>query len=151
MHVSRSFVHRGKVCPDMEAYCCGLNLPVQHFSCFSEDKLQGREGSQGGSLLPVVSREIGMLFTWVQSTHGTTRCSFRAESVVQITKWDLLHLGVSWSCRLVFQVPRFTQSPGWKGYGGQVDADCPKLAYSIRVFMISPTCRHTELFHFKGG
>ena len=134
----------------MEAHCCGPNMPRHILVVCSEEKLQSRESSQGRLLPQIVSQEVGMLFTWVRSTHEATLCSFRAEWVVQITKWDLPHLGVSWSCRGVFQVLRFTHSPGWKGYGGQVDADCPKLAYSLRVFMISPTWRHTELFHFKG-
>ena len=51
------------MCPDVEAHCYGPNLPGEHFSCFPEEKLEGREGSQGGSLLQVVSREVGMLFT----------------------------------------------------------------------------------------
>ena len=35
-------------------------MPVPEFG---DEKLQGREGSQGGSLLQVVSQEVGMLFT----------------------------------------------------------------------------------------
>lgn len=46
----------------MEAHCYGLNLPGHIVVVFSEEKLQGRESSQGLLLLQIVSQEVGMLF-----------------------------------------------------------------------------------------
>ena len=35
------------MCANVEAHCYGLNLPGHVVVVFSEEKLQGREGSQG--------------------------------------------------------------------------------------------------------
>ena len=54
------------MCANVEAHCYGLNLPGHIVVVFSEEKLQGRESSQGLLLLQIVSQKVGMLFTQPQ-------------------------------------------------------------------------------------
>lgn len=123
------------MCANVEAYCYGLNLPGHIVVVFSEEKLQGRESSQGLLLPQIVSQEVGMLFSHPRKDP----CSFRAEFVVRITEC-LLYWGVSWSCRLTFQVSTFIQSPDCRDVKPSWCCSHPVIIFHEN-FHVSPTRR----------
>ena len=101
------------VCSDDKAHCHGPNLPKSKLFLFS------RRGKFCMLEVPWVVKEVHCprLCLWRFGFAGpphlsvmypqSNPCNCRAEWVVRITKQDLFHIGLIWSCELlVFQVFR---------------------------------------------
>ena len=121
----------------------------------ASEQWEGHTSSQGSLLPQVVSLESeAQVPSSFKCDEPLERylCNFRAEWIVRITTRHPFHLEVSSSFRLlVFQVFRFTQSPGRMGYSAR--SPWATFGYYMQwIFLVSPTWRaYTWVLPFLRG